>query len=185
MSAALNLVKRYDRENDPTHRRLRIAIEKRKKGYFWTPADAVTFIPYVLPTIYGDGRVLFTLSTINQRPRYWVIRACSTWGCDLDREDAPGPNFGDQIDDILTELEEAFGKGRCDYSGNSLFWPKKERVANCQCEECSEGRFRARWPIVDDEGGCSWSRIDWPKGFATTPNPLSWRGNLLCAGATP
>jgi hypothetical protein len=65
------------------------------------------------------------------------------------------------------------------YSGNSLFWPKKERVINCRCEECADGQFRAKWPMVDDEGGCSWGRMDWPRRFETVPNPLSRSGNLL------
>ncbi len=158
--------------------RLRRAIEKRERAHLWTPADAVTFVPRVLPTTYGDGRALFTLATINQRPAYWVIRACSTWGCGLDREDSSGPDFAEMTDQILTDLEEAFGNGRCGYSGNSLFHPKKERVQNCQCEECTE-RFMAQWPMVDGNGGCSWSRTDWPKGFKTVKNPLSWRGDLL------
>lgn len=167
-------------ETDPIMRRLVKAIEKRERAHLWTPADAITFTPRVLPKVYGDGRALFTLATINQRPAYWVIRACSTWGCGMDREDAAGPDFAEMTDEIMADLEDAFGRGRCGYSGNSLFWPKRERVQHCQCEEC-EDTWRARWPAVDDYGGCSWSRIDWPAGFDTEPNPLSWRGNLLRA----
>lgn len=170
-----------DGSDDPIHQRLRKAIEKRERAYLWVPADAITFVPRLLPTIYGDGRALFTISTINQRPAYWVIRACSTWGSGFDRGDPAGPDFAEMSDDIMTELEETFGRGRCGYSRNSLFWPKKERLLNCQCEECSDRHAKARWPMVDDEGGCSWSRIDWPAGFDTVPNPLSWRGNLLSA----
>ncbi|WP_127519514.1 hypothetical protein [Mesorhizobium sp. Z1-4] len=173
------LIERRDGADCPTHIKLRKAIEKRESAYLWTPSDAITFIPRVLPTIFGDGRALFTLATINQRPAYWVIRACSTWGSGFDREDSAGPDFGEVVDDILTELEEAFGNGRCGYSDNSLFWPKKDRIQNCQCEECSDGRYRARWPMVDGYGGCSWSRIDWPEEFDTVDNPLSWQGNLL------
>ena len=108
-----------------------------------------------------------------------MIRGCSTWGCGFDREDAVGPDFAELTDDLITALEEAFGSGRCGYSGNSLFWPRKERLKNCQCEECDEKRWKAKWPMVDDNGGCSWSRSDWPKGFATVPNPLSCQGSLL------
>lgn len=164
---------------DAIHERLRGAIEKREKAYLWVPADAITFIPRLLPTIYGDGRALFTLSTINQRPAYWVVRACSSWGCGSDRDEAPGPDFAEMSDQVVTDLEDAFGSGRCGYSGNSLFYTKKERLRNCQCEDCDDRYSRARWPMVDYEGGCSWSRIDWPQGFETVPNPLSWRGNLL------
>jgi hypothetical protein len=169
----------HDGQNDLIHQKLRKSIEKRQRACLWTPADAITFIPRLLPTFYGDGRALFTLGTINQRPAYWVIRGCSTWGCGMDREDSKGPDFVELVDDpILSALEEAFGRGRCGYSGNSLFWPKKERLRNCKCEECSDP-WRARWPAVDDEGGCHWGRMDWPKGFETMKNPLSWRGNLL------
>lgn len=171
--------------DDAIHARLRKAIEKRQTAFLWTPSDAISFIPRVSPTIYGDGRALFTIATINQRPAYWVIRACSTWGSGHDCDDAPGPDFGEMTDRIMTDLEEAFGRGRCGYSGNSLFWPKKERLRNCQCEECSDRYARARWPMVDDEGGCSWSRINWPKGFNTVPNPLSRFGNLLVIEDTP
>lgn len=169
-------------DGDPIHAKLRRAIEKRQSAYLWIPADAISFVPRLLPVIYGDGRALFAIATINQRPAYWVIRACSTWGCASDREDAPGPDFLDMTGDILTELEDAFGIGRCGYSGNSLFWPKKERIRDCQCEECTD-RFRARWPMVDGDGGCSWDRMNWPKEFPTEDNPLSWRGNLLAVSA--
>lgn len=163
---------------DLIHGKLRRAVEKRERAYLWTPADAISFVPYLLPTIYGDGRALFTIGTINQRPAYWIIRACSTWGTGSDTGDARGPDFGEMTDDILTALEDAFGNGRCGYSGNSLFMPKRERIKDCKCEECTD-RYRARWPMVDGNGGCHWSWMDWPSGFRTVKNPLSWRGNLL------
>jgi hypothetical protein len=167
---------------DRIQSKLTRAIEKRKRAYLWTPADAIAFVPRVLPTVYGDGRALFAIATINQRPAYWVIRACSSWGCGLDREDSSGPDFAEMTDQIMSDLEGAFGRGRCGYSGNSLFWPRKDRVRNCRCEECTD-RHTARWPAVDDNGGCSWSRIDWPDGFRTVKNPLSWRGSLLVVAA--
>jgi hypothetical protein len=157
---------------------LKKAVERKQTSYLWTPASTITFKPRVLSKIYGDGRALFTIATINQRPAYWVIRACSTWGCGFDGDDAPGPNFAEMTDEILTDLEDEFGRGRCGYNGNSLFYPRKERMRWCQCEECAD-RWIARWPVVDGEGGCSWSRIDWPEGFPVEPNPLSSRGNLL------
>lgn len=166
------------RSTDRIHANLRLAVERRQRSYLWTPSDAITFVPRLLPKVYGDGRALFTIATINQRPAYWIIRACSTWGCGMDMEDSPGPDFAEMTDQILTDLEEAFGNGRCGYSGNSLFQTKRDRIKNCQCEDCSDRRV-AKWPMVDGNGGCSWSRMDWPKGFQTVKNPLSWRGNLL------
>jgi hypothetical protein len=164
--------------SDPILARLVQAIEREETAYLWTPADAIRFTPRVLPVIYGDGRALFALATINQRPAYWVIRGCSTWGCGSDHGNSTGPDFAELTDDILTDLEEAFGRGRCGYSGNSLFWPREDRLENCQCDECDD-QYVASWPDVDDYGGCSWLRIDWPAGFVTEPNPLNWRGNLL------
>lgn len=154
-------------------------MERRVISYLWVDGDTPPFKPALLPLIYGDGRALFRLATINQRPRYWVIRGDSQWGCDLDEKDSEGPEFAELVDDILTDLEEAFGNGRCGYSGSSLFWPKYERIRNCQCEECSDGQYRARWPMVDGYGGCSWARMNWPEGFEVAANLLSRRGNIL------
>src|SRR6202012_2280696 len=72
-------------QDDPIQKRLVAAIGREESGYLWVPADAITFSPRVLPKVYGDGRALFALATINQRPAYWVIRGCSTWGCGSDR----------------------------------------------------------------------------------------------------
>ena len=167
-----------DGSADPVHAKLRRAIEKRVRACLWTESDAITFVPRLLPTIYGDGRALFRIATLNQRPAYWVVRACSTWGSGADAGNATGPDFGLMTDDIVAELEIAFGRGRCGYSGTSLFWPRKDRIRHCQCEECAS-RHIARWPEVDDNGGCSWNRMDWPRGFDAVENPLSWQGNLL------
>lgn len=169
-------------EGDEIHPRLVEAIEKPERAHLWVPADAIEFTPRVLPLIYGDGRALFTIATINQRPAYWVIRGCSTWGCDMDRESADGPNFGDFTDNILTDLEEAFGNGRCGYSGESLFFPKEER--HCDCEECQD-EYVAAWPEVDGYGGCSWSRCDWPEGFNVEIHPLSGARDLLALPQSP
>jgi hypothetical protein len=163
-------------EPDEVQARLVAAVEKPRSGYLWSPEQAIEFTPRVLPRVYGDGRALFALCTINQRPAYWVIRACSTWGSGFDREASLGPDFAEMTDEVLTDLEDAFGSGRCGYSGESLFWPKEER--SCDCEECQDD-YVARWPEVDGYGGCSWSRLDWPEGFETVPNPLCQMTNLL------
>lgn len=168
-----------DGYGDVIYERLRQKLEKRKTSFLWTEGDTPPFKPALLPLIYGDGRALFTVASINQRPRYWIIRADSSWGSGSDTDETDGPDFSELADDILTDLEDHFGSGRCGYSGNSLFWPKRERILTCQCEDCSDGRFRARWPMVDGDGGCSWSRMDWPAGFDTIPNRLSGHGNLL------
>ena len=165
--------------DDDVHRRLVAAIEVQHNAYLWVLEDAIDFTPRVLPIVYGDGRALFRITTINDRPAWWMIRGCSTWGCGLDRDDAPGPDFGELTDDILTDMEGAFGDARCSYSGSSLRYPRAERIQWCQCEQCDDEETLSAFPEVDWSGGCSWSRADWPDGFETTPHPLSARGNLL------
>ena len=166
-------------EPDELHERLRQRVDRRVKSYLWVPGDTPAFRPALLPLIYGDGRALFALTTINQRPRYWVIRGGSEWTCG---ENDSSLDFGDLVDDMFDDLKNAFGRGRCGYCGNSLFSPRRERMKNCQCEECSD-TFIARWPAVDDDYGCSWDRMDWPKGFPVVPNPMSRLGNFLALGA--
>jgi hypothetical protein len=136
---------------------LRKALEKRQRAHLWVPADAITFTPRVLPLVYGNGRALFALTTINQRPAYWIVRACSE------------SEFGEFTDDILTALEEEFGNGRCGDSGNNLFQSRRDRMKDCKCEDCAATDV-ARWPMVDGSGGCAWGRMRWPKGFVTTPD---------------
>lgn len=174
-------IERHD--PDETHELLRKAVERREVSYLWQPGDTPAFKPALLPTWYGDGRALFALATINQRPRYYVIRGDSGWECGLDSDDGDGPEFACLTDDIYDDLIEHFGSGRCSYSGSSLFVPKRERQW-CKCEDCQEMRM-ARWPTIDDSGGCSWSRMDWPKGFTVEKNPRSWRGNFIALSATP
>jgi hypothetical protein len=143
-------------EPDRIHKRLKKVIEVKTKRYLWTPADAISFVPRLSRLILGDGRALFHFTTLNNRPAFWVIRGDCAWDSD------GGSSLGDFADDILTDLEEEFGNARCGYSGADLYLPKKER--DCDCEECSD-KMRATWPMVDGQGGCSWSRTDWPKEF--------------------
>lgn len=151
---------------DAIQQKLVKAVERRERAYLWTPADAITFVPRVLSKIYGDGGRLYAVSTTNQRPAYWVIRVDST--CDSE-------SFGELTDEILTELEDEFGNGRCSWSGNNLFWNKRDRRANCDCPDCRELPI-AKWPMVDGDGGCSWGRMQWPAGFETRED-----GYLLAA----
>lgn len=142
---------------DATHAKLKKAVERRERTRLWVSDPWFFFTPKVLSKVYGDGRRIFALTTMNQRPAYWVIRVDSR--CDSEE-------FGELTDDILTALEEEFGNGRCSYSGNNLFWTKRERRAHCDCEDCRELPV-AKWPMVDGDGGCSWGRMQWPAGFDT------------------
>ncbi len=171
---------------DKTHALLKGQIEVWTRRHLWTPADAITFKPALCNAVYGDGRALFALTTINLRPAYYVIRCDSRWSCESDMN-VPhleiGPDdFGNFADEILAALEEEFGAALCSWSGASHYLPREDR--GCDCEDCADPEI-AQWPEVDAADGCGWGRQRWPAGFPTVPHPWSWRADLLVAGWIP
>lgn len=146
---------RAAKPDNALHAWLKSKIEVKTKRHLWTPRDTISFVPRLLATIYGDGKALFAVSTMNNRPAFWVVRCDSSWDVE------GGPDFAEFTDQILDDLEAEFGSGRCSYAGANLYLPKNER--GCDCEECADRR-RAKWPAVDAEGGCSWWRMEWPEG---------------------
>ena len=179
-------------EPDEIHGRLKAAIEVEETSYLWTEGDTPPFVPYLARRIYGDGRALFAINTINQRPKYWVIRGDSGWTSGNDYgADAPekAPDFADLSDELLNDLEEDFGRAACSYcgAGASCYANDAPEEADCGrdgCERPDEVRAGCGWPSVDADGGCSWARMKWPKGFDVVENPLDYRGNLLSDAPT-
>lgn len=168
------------RNPDAIYEALREAVQKPIKRYLWTPKDEIEFVPYLLPLSYGDGRALFKIGTINQRPRYWIIRGDSSWESDLDypgtdSDDDSSPNdVGEFIDDIVTDLEGAFGSALCGYCGLGLSAYSVDDLPHCNIEGCEakdELEAGCDWPCINDDGGCHWGRMDWPAGFAVTNSP--------------
>lgn len=140
--------------NVGVHRKLKEALCKRKRSYLWTPEHKVTFVPALSSRLYGDGRALLGLTTINARPRYYILRVDSAWALNSDIHAPCGQAaFVDYIDAISFALEEEFGNGRYDNYCDPGEKPETERQRD----------RRRKWPAYDDETGCSWWRIDWPK----------------------
>jgi hypothetical protein len=142
--------------------------------YLWTPKDMITFTPRVLGETFGDGRALFALTTINCRPAFWIVRGCSTWTTsDYDAPD-DAPNFIEHVDSIVEAIEGQFGSVR-----------NYERNARGDWIEEETKRFVPRkwteYPVMDDENGCSWDRLDWPAldGVTFTPHPFASRFKIL------
>lgn len=137
----------------------------------WTDADAITFTPAVLEQTFGDGRALFALTTINNRPAFWIVRGDSTWSTGDDYL-APdnAPCFGDweHLDPVMSAIEEEFGSTSC-----------YERNINGVWIDSETKRFIPhKWtdyPVLNDEIGCSWWRLDWPdlEGVAFEPHPFA------------
>lgn len=131
--------------DDAIHAALRTAVCVPTKRYLWVPADAITFIPALSDTIYGDGRALFKLTTIHSRPQFYVIRCDSGWDWS---NWSSGVNFGDAVEDICWDLEDQFGSARLDSEEDDP-------------AIIAEGENP--WPVLNDEDGTAWHRMDWPK----------------------
>jgi hypothetical protein len=133
---------------------LKEAIEVEFLGTLWTEGDSGMLTPYVCECSFGDGLKLLTISTINQRPNYHVVRVDSSWqesNWSLD-----GEVVAEHIDDILQAIEEECGPAGellddpCDDCGDTA----------CKCSE--DYSADAAFPALDDRDGCLWGHIRWP-----------------------
>ena len=130
---------------------LKSVIEVPFLGSLWTHGDSGMMTPFVCEESFGDGMQLLTVSTINQRPNYHVVRVDSRWN---QSNWADGDTVGDHIDEVLTAIEEECGIA-CD-------------ILDEECPVCMDQRctcavdVRAAFPALDDESGCSWGHIRWP-----------------------
>lgn len=152
---------------------LKEAIERPFLGTLWTEGDRGMMTPYVCEHSFGDGLHLLTVTTINQRPNYWVVRVDSSWpemrrGYDYLRDST----VGEHIDDVLTAIEEECGK-----VGESL----DEKCEDCGDDWCAcNVDSGEQFPALDDDMGCSWGHIEWRwlmetiGGTASDPLPRSW-----------
>lgn len=145
------------------------------RSYLWTPADSIFFTPAVVEQIFGDGRALFSITTINDRPAYWIVRGCSSWKISGDFRAPDGAaDFGDFTDEIITAIEEEFGTS--DYYEMNSQWrwidsETKKFVPSSWCE----------FPVINTHDGCSWGRLEWPTldGIELEPHPFATWGNVL------
>jgi hypothetical protein len=133
---------------------LKEAIEVEFIGSLWTEGDSGPMTPHVCECSFGDGMHLLTISTINQRPNYHVIRVDSSWKeashwrwGDTYREDT----IGDHIDEVLTAIEEECGER----------YYVDEECEKCDGYPCHCGDGQP-WPAIEADGGCSWGHIRWP-----------------------
>lgn len=128
---------------------LKAAIEVEFLGSLWTEGDSGMLTPYVCEASFGDGFHLLTLSTINQRPNYHVVRVHSGWNASNWHN---GETVGEHIDEILTAIEEECGQ---------------RYFVDEECETCEPGGYECRcgdgqpWPAIEADGGCSWGHIRW------------------------
>lgn len=140
--------------DDPVHLALKAVIEVPTHRYLWTPADGIDFVPRLSQAVFGDGKALLGLTTINNRPAFWVVRIDSSW--ELCESGAPDGSYdvAEASDEILTALEDDFGRAS---------WEDDDGT-----EQYDE------YPAVDDSCGYYWWRISVPEcGLELADHPFA------------
>lgn len=145
---------------DDMHAALKATIEVETNDHLWHPDDGVDFVPRLCDKIFGDGRALLRLTTINSRPRYYVLRIDSRW----DVEDRDAPDGAYDLREALDEIYQALGE--------------ELGLASDEDEELDK---LSAWPVLDHDLGTSWRRMSWPElaGATFEPHPFAPYCNLL------
>lgn len=153
------------------------AAQVETTTHLWTPKHPVTFTPAVLEEALGDGRALFRITTINGRPRWWLVRGCSSWqvsdGEAPENIIEPGDEVIDWIDDIVQAIADEFGG-----------LPNMEDENGDYVDHDTGLPFDPSdivYPQIDDRTGSFWERVDWPDlpGVALEPHPYAPNVRIL------
>lgn len=144
------------------------AAQRPVTRHLWVPDDAITFTPAVLSDVFGDGRALFTLTTINNRPAYWIIRGCSSWRASDFRAPNDADEFYEHVDEIVTAIEEEFGTTAYYEMNAQGRWVDEETKRFVPYSYVD-------YPVIDPSMGSAWGRMNWPAlpGIETVPHPFA------------
>lgn len=123
------------KRNPPSLAKLKEELERPTSASLW--GQPTRFRPRVLAKAFGDGRQLILIASVNQRPRYWIVRVDSGWQIDGDADE-----FRDQLDGIKEAIEDEFGMVPIDDEGE----PERD----------------GDWPEADFSVGCEWGSHGWP-----------------------
>lgn len=127
---------------------------RRQRAYLW--GKYTVFTPVVLSKQFGDGLQIIYISSMDQRPRFWLARIDSK--TDLEAEGA---------EEIVDEIEEEFGRvpseGYITYAEFRKI--KKEGRILFDHENYTEYCEDCRYPRMDWHGG-HWGTV---KNFAEVP----------------
>src|SRR6478609_3747194 len=72
---------------------------RKQRAYLW--GNYEVFSPVVLSKIYGDGKQIIWIASIDQRPKFWIVRIDSKQSLDW-------PDFDCEI--YVDAIEEEFGR---------------------------------------------------------------------------
>lgn len=74
-------------------------LTKKQTVSLW--GDEIEFTPEIASEIIGDGKQILQITTISQRPQFWLIRIDSKIDIECDEFD---------IEQFVEKLEEEFGR---------------------------------------------------------------------------
>lgn len=123
------------------------AIENPYRARWW--GSDYTVQPKLVDAILGDGKLLIGFQPLQTRPHYYVIRIDSTWHLEGSCRKCEGrcpDSIYEHLDEIYEAIAEQFGN-RQDREYENETHPDEEP------EETT-------WPVLDDECGSAWFRID-------------------------
>ncbi|WP_426473433.1 hypothetical protein [Chryseobacterium balustinum] len=88
----------------------------------WGSVAQTDFVPEICSEVEGDGQQLIYFGTVNQRPRYWLMRIDS-------KHDIESEEFSDKIEEIVIEpLCEEFGETKWLSEENFTAEKKQKRM---------------------------------------------------------
>lgn len=145
----------------------------------WVGGCETSFTPMVLTKAFGDGRALFKITTIQNRPAYWLVRGCTNW---TESHDAPDGrvSVADVIEEVVEAIEGQFG-GTSHYDRDA----KGRYVDQETNERIERGDARVEFPVIEAETGTSWALTDWPEleGMTRIPHPHEKHVTVLTEAA--
>lgn len=118
---------------------------KRQRAYLW--GDYQVFTPVVLSQIFGDGKQVIYIGSIDQRPKFWIARIDSSQSFEPDEFD---------VEKIVSAIEEEFGS--VPETGYMTFEEFKE------AKESGRFLFDEYTNYSSYMDDCKYPRMDWHGG---------------------
>jgi hypothetical protein len=118
---------------------------KRQRAYLW--GDYCVFTPVVLSEIFGDGKQVIYIGSIDQRPKFWIAR--------IDSKQSIEPLEFD-VEQIICAIEDEFG--RVPESGYLTFEQFKE------AKKSNSFGFDEYQNYREYKEDCEYPRMDWGGG---------------------
>lgn len=162
------------------HRLLKWLIQRPTTCYLWVPEHAITFRPPLSNVVYGDGKALLAVTTIQDRPAYWTVRVDSAWVLSS-RDRKPDGAF--DIDQIIVTIMDNLALEFGDSTPERYIVSYDELCPECEgggCFDChGTGNLLEDevpdYPAINMQDGYSWGREPWPLPSWAKLALIGWR----------